>query len=300
MYDLLGILVILIWSFAILFLKQMMAYANGNYVILVVAYNFVAAIIALFISYYIGELKQVLLVNNRKKLVVLIFLNGLYDVFIAAGVFYCVVVQYAVIGNYLWPALTVLFLAKFKKQTLSRNAVLGCIICFTAVLVTSVQPHASSLSQNSVGISLSVIAAILWSSYSALLDKEHANIPIALQGIAHVVSFIVASMWALATGYFKFSDIANTNVLVLIIVYSSIIMVLGYALWIRVVVRHAKPQIFLSTVYALPILSILWTTLWFGEAYNPRIWIATLLLVVGISISRMSSENKARQGDTKI
>ena len=134
-YDVLGIVVIIIWSTSGPMIKQMVLNSNGNFLMVVVTYNFIASLISLSISFIRREYRNLPAVSRKAKLLGLAQLNGFYDVAGALAVTFSAAVQYAIIANYMWPILLVVLLAILKQQGMSKRAFIGCILGFSALVV---------------------------------------------------------------------------------------------------------------------------------------------------------------------
>jgi drug/metabolite transporter (DMT)-like permease len=269
-------------------IKQILQYSNENFLTVVVAYNLLAAIIAIAISVAKGEYKNIYHIENKKKLSILIFLNGFYDVLLVSAIAFTTVVQFAVIANYLWPILLVLFIG-IKTGHISINPIIGAAIGFGAVFIVLIPDKQINISNSNdyIGIGFGILAAVFWALYSTFLEKQHERIAITIQGLSQLVSALAALILAIFLMQFNVLDILNFKAFVLIFLYATINMSFAYVLWITVVVRHSELHKFASMFYVLPLLSILISTIWFENTTGDNIWFATALIIFGIFVSRI-------------
>lgn len=125
MYNYLGFFVLLIWSTSAPLLKQIIINSNGNYLMVVFSYNVIASILSFILSFITKERFYFTKDVFNKKFLILILLNGFYDVFVALAITFSLVVQYAIIANYLWPIL-LLFLISFRD---TKKVSLKALVC---------------------------------------------------------------------------------------------------------------------------------------------------------------------------
>lgn len=286
MYDLLGLLVVLIWACCGTLLKQTIAFSSGEFMTVIVAYNFMASLFLLpFVLRKKTRLK-ITAVSQPVRFTGLILLNGFYDVAVGVAIALCFPVQYAIIANYLWPILIVVFLGVFTKK-LSPQALLGSILGFIAIIVLFM-PGGASKAPSVIGILFGVAAGVLWGLYSALmsLNKQYEPLSIPIQFFAQLVSGCVMLIITLSTDRFHIGSIANAPAIICLILYSIFTMDLAYILWIYVVTRHANMQKFASTTYLIPILSVTIASIYFKSGLDWKIWIALTFILLGIFVSR--------------
>jgi len=282
-YDFLGCIVILIWSTCAAFVREMVNQCNGNYLTVVVCYNLIAAFVILSLSLMLKEYRGLKDIKDLKRFILLVHLNGFYDVAVALAVVFVVVIQYAILANYLWPILLVVFLSIFRCQKLNINSLIGCLLGFFAIFFLFGMDLFSS-GVNILGITFGIVAALLWSLYSAMLNDEYSKISITIQGLAQLISGLWVLIISLILGKFNIQDFFVGWIWVL--VYAVINMAIAYILWIHVVIKHADMQKFSSMLYILPILSLIISTIWFGGVFDWKIYFCSIIVLFGIWISR--------------
>lgn len=296
-YTLLGLFVILIWATSATMIKQMVIFSNDNYLTDIVVYNALAFLILLPLVIKRGEFKILKDKRVLKALVPAVLCNGFYDLFVTTASGMSVRIQYAQIGNYMWPMLIVLLLG-IKKKNPSKAGILSTLVGFMAVLVLFVPEVIGGGGMNSRdvwAILLGVVAAFLWANYSVILsthDELKSSvylIPTLGQGVSSLVMFFFAT----SCGKFNLMDIANAPALTCIVIYAVIGMSLSYVLWAFVMTKHPALENFSVLSYLTPVLSLLIATLYFRGTFNIQILIAGILIVIAIYISKMKEEKKS-------
>lgn len=295
-YTILGLIVILIWATSATLVKQMVIFSNNNYLTDIVVYNALAFLVLLPIVIKRGEFKAFKNKAVLKAMIPAVLCNGFYDLFVTSAEGMSVRIQYAQIGNYMWPMLIVLLLG-IKKKNPSKAGIFSTLVGFIAILVLFIPEVVGGGGMNNKDVwalLLGVVAAFLWAFYSVSLSThEELNsfvylVPALGQGVSSVVMFIFAN----ACGKFHLADVANTPALTCIIIYAVIGMSLSYVLWAFVMTKHPALENFSVLSYLTPVLSLLIATLYFRGTFNIQILIAGILIIIAIYISKLGDKKK--------
>jgi drug/metabolite transporter (DMT)-like permease len=286
MYFVLGWFVILIWAGMFTLIRLTLNCSNNNVFLVIMMYNITASLTSLFILFTLRRQEITLLrsIKNKKLFLVLILLNGIYDVMLALAIYFSSQVQFAIISNYLWPMLLVLFIHLIRKIEISFRTMISLLFGLFAVVAISIPENRIEFSSNIIGISLGILAAVLWSGYSALMQKEHENIPTIIQGSAQIISALCAFIFTIIFGKLIFIDILNTQSLVLLILFGIVLMT-GNTLWILLVVKHPNVGRLVTSVYFVPILGVIIASIVFGNHLDLKIWSGLILVLIGTLIS---------------
>jgi len=295
-YTILGLIVILIWATSATLVKQMVIFSNNNYLTDIVVYNALAFLVLLPIVIKRGEFKAFKNKMVLRAMIPAVLCNGFYDLFVTSAEGMSVRIQYAQIGNYMWPMLIVLLLG-IKKKNPSKAGIFSTLVGFIAILVLFIPEVVGGGGMNNKDVwalLLGVVAAFLWAFYSVSLSThEELNsfvylVPALGQGVSSVVMFIFAN----ACGKFHLADVANTPALTCIIIYAVIGMSLSYVLWAFVMTKHPALENFSVLSYLTPVLSLLIATLYFRGTFNIQILIAGILIIIAIYISKLGDKKK--------
>jgi len=286
MFHILFWFIIIVWASASPFVKQMLVCSNGDWAAVATMYNGIAASILCFIGFAKGESKVQV---DRGKFFKLALLNGFYDIFVLLAIYFCLTIQYAILANYLWPLLLVVFIARRRGEKLSKNAFVGCVMGFLGVAVILAPAIGDIVVDDIIGILFGIVAAFLWAGYSASLEEEHEKVRFFLQGVAQGVSSVAAFFVGHLTGTFNWNNVSSLCSTALILVFAIVHMALSYSFWISVVRRIGQKSS--SSLYAIPILALIISTVWFGGAWNRLLWVASILVIGGIVVSRMSFQD---------
>ena len=293
-YTLLGLLVILIWATSSTLVKQMVIFSNNNYLTDIVVYNALAFLVLLPLVVKRGEFKAFKDKTVLKAMIPAVLCNGFYDLFVTSAEGMSVRIQYAQIGNYMWPMLIV-FLLGLKKKNPSKAGIFSTLVGFIAILVLFIPEVVVGGGMNNKDVwalLLGVVAAFLWAFYSVSLSthKELSPFVYLVPALGQGVSSLVMFVFANACGRFHLADIANTQALSCIVVYAVIGMSLSYVLWAFVMTKHPALENFSVLSYLTPVLSLVIATLYFRGTFNIQILIAGILIIVAIYISKLGDK----------
>ncbi len=280
MYNLLGILVLLIWATSAPLLKQIIQNSNNNFIMVVLSYNIIASVISLLISFCKKEYIEFKEIKEKRKLVRTILLNGFYDVFVALAITFSAIVQYAIIANYLWPIILLILISLKTNKSLSKKIIISAIIGFISIIIIIIPTDLSSNGNNIIGILFGLLAAVSWAFYSSSLSINHSKISFFIQGIAQGISGFMVLLIALIFKLWSFSDVSNFSSYFLILIYSTLNMTLAYVLWITVILKHKNIIKFTGMIYLLPIMSLILTSIWFRESFTPKWLISDPLIIL--------------------
>ena len=294
-YTALGLLVILIWATSATLVKQMVIFSNNNYLTDIVVYNALAFLVLLPIVIKRGEFKAFKNKTVLKAMIPAILCNGFYDLFVTSAEGMSVRIQYAQIGNYMWPMLIVLLLG-LKKKSPSKAGIYSTLVGFIAILVLfspEVLGGGGMNNKDVWALLLGVAAAFLWAFYSVILSThEELNSSVYLiPALGQGVSALIMLIFSTACGKFNLTDVANTPALTCILLYSVIGISLSYVLWAYVMTKHPALENFSVLSYLTPILSLLIATLYFKGTFNIQILIAGILIIIAIYISKRAERS---------
>lgn len=300
MYTALGYAIILIWGTCFVFMKELVAAGGANPFVPVFCVNLVAALAAMAWGLKSGELKPLVRLYRagRARFIKLVCFNGAYHILMPLSTYLALQVQYATIANYTWPMLLVYLSARHQRRPLTGRIICSCLLGFSAVIVISIPSSFMFLKDNVAGVACAFAGAFLWASYSAQLDESIGRVRSLFQGTAH----LIAALCALAVGEsvsvvmktgFSFHWLFSPRILLLLLYVSLVVTVFAYVAWIRVLVRHPRPDRFKVSVYLLPVINVVTASLWYREPFNVRIWIALALVLAGIWLVSPTSSKKA-------
>ncbi len=300
LYTLLGYAILLIWGTTFVFMRELLTTSKTNVFLMVFLFNLIAGLAAFIFGFVRGEQRRIKTVfsTNRLLFIRLACFNSFYQVLMPLSAYLALQVQYATIANYTWPMLLVYLSARYQGRKLGGRIVTGCLLGFSAVILVAMPSSLDVSKANVAGIACALLGALLWADYSARLDRSFENIKAVFQGIVQMV----AAVSALATGFviaaiqqvpYEMSFTFDLRGCFLLLYVSLVISAFAYIAWIQVMVKHPRPDQFKVSVYILPVLNVISATIWYRTPFNPVIWIALVLVLAGIWISRRTVQENS-------
>ncbi len=193
--------------------------------------------------------------------------------------------------NYLWPGLTLLFSVPVLQKRAHLSIIPGILLGFVGVYVAmnpyhyfSFSPFLRNISNNSLPYIFAFIAAISWALYSTLARKwagkdEEGAVPIFLflTGLLLLILglfFQEESVWSLKVG--------------LELLYMAIFPTfLAYSFWDQAM-RRGNIVLVAALSYFTPLLSVFISSIYLQIIIDIRLWVASILVVIGAIISKLS------------
>jgi drug/metabolite transporter (DMT)-like permease len=200
------------------------------------------------------------------------------------------VVEISII-NYLWPGLTLLFSVPILYKRAHLSIILGILLCFTGVYIAmnpyhnfSLLPLLQNIQENSLPYLFSFIAAISWALYSTLArkwagDNEEGAVPIFL--------FFTGITLFILRFFFQEETIWSFKVGIELFYMAIFPTFLAYFFWDQAM-RRGNIVLVATLSYFTPILSVFISSLYLQITIDIRLWVASILVVIGAIISKYS------------
>jgi len=200
------------------------------------------------------------------------------------------VVEISII-NYLWPGLTLLFSVPVLHKRARLSIVPGILLCFTGVYIAMNPYHNFSflsflqnIHENSLPYLLAFIAAVSWALYSTLArkwagDNEEGAVPIFL--------FFTGFILFILRFFFQEETVWSFKAAIELLYMTIFPTFLAYFFWDQAM-RRGNIILVAALSYFIPILSVFISSLYLQISIDIRLWVASILVVIGAVISRYS------------
>lgn len=189
--------------------------------------------------------------------------------------------------NYLWPLFILLFTPLFFKDiSLSKRQVIGTLISLTGAGLIVAANGVTISSDDVLGYSLAIIAAITWACYSLLSKKlNQSHTPF---GSATVGLFCLLSGGLAAMSHFALETTPNVTLsdLGLIVMLGVGPLGLSFYCW-DAALKRGDPRVIATMSYFTPLLSTLVLISFSEQMFTKQIFIAMALIVAGALIANL-------------
>jgi drug/metabolite transporter (DMT)-like permease len=200
------------------------------------------------------------------------------------------VVEISII-NYLWPGLTLLFSVPILYKRARLSIILGILLCITGVYIAmnpyhnfSLLPLLQNIQENSLPYLFAFIAAVSWALYSTLArkwagDNEEGAVPIFL--------FFTGITLFILRFFFQEETIWSFKVGIELLYMAIFPTFLAYFFWDQAM-RRGNIVLVATLSYFTPLLSVFISSLYLQITIDIRLWVASILVVIGAIISKYS------------
>ena len=243
--------------------------------------SFFAGLFLLAVNFFTGKLKE--LKQWKLKDYAISALCGipgtfLYYVFYYAGAAR-MEASHAFIINYLWPIMSVVFACIILKETLTLQKVLAIAVSFVGVGIVSFSKLETFTTDMLLGTVLCILGAVCYGVFTALNRKVHYP-----KSLSMMINYAVTFSLTTVINGLRGDLFVPSPLQALGMSWNGMFtMAAAGTLWILALER-GKTEKISNLAYITPFLSLVWTTLFLREAFNPLSLLGLAVIVAGIFI----------------
>ena len=245
------------------------------------ASSFFAGLFLLVVNLVTGNLKQ--LKQWKLKDFAISALCGipgtfLYYVFYYAGAAR-MEASHAFIVNYLWPIMCVVFACILLKEKLTFKKLLAIGVSFVGVGIVSFSKLDRFTADMAIGTVLCMLGAVCYGIFTALNRKVQYDKRLSMM-VNYAVTFLLTTVINGCRG----DLFLPSGVQALGMAWNGMFtMAVAGTLWI-LALQRGKTEKISNLAYITPFLSLMWTTLFLHEAFDPMNILGLTVIVAGILI----------------
>ena len=197
--------------------------------------------------------------------------------------------------NYLWPSITLLLAVLLNGQRPKALMLIGMAISVLGISHVLGQGQGdlwqsmlANLRENPLSFALAFSGAIIWSLY-CVLTQRLAN------GCNGITLYFILTAIALWSGFILTPQphlhftVASIGALCLL----ACAMGLGYAAW-NAGILHGNITLLATLSYFIPVISILFSSLWLSQPLSSKFWIGALLVCAGSLVCWKSGRKSSK------
>ena len=182
--------------------------------------------------------------------------------------------QDACVINYLWPMLTTIFAVIILKEKLRVSHMVVLVMAFAGTGIISLK-NGGFQGGNFTGVVITVAGAVCYALFN-VLNKRYAENGLLDMIVYYAVSTIAAAAVCGLTGGFTTVHDPGTWIAVMWIGVSSV----AYLFWAKALSEGNAADVSVLA-YLTPVLSMVWSILFLGEAFDPRSVLGMVLIISG-------------------
>lgn len=269
-----------------------LALAGMSFMMLLVISSFVAAVSFLLVLMAKKETPKLFQIPLPKlgKPLLKGFLNPFLYYLILFKAYDLLPAQEALILNYVWPIILVVFSVLFLGQKLLRFDIPSILICFFGVVVIATQGNVFNFQiDNALGTFLALISSLIWALYWILnMDKkEEARVQFFL---GFFIGFIFSFVTLL---FFPENWEIKTNQSLMAAIYVGLFeMSIPFLLWQMALTKAHSTAAVSRFIFLSPFLSLMLISLILKEEILLSSFIGLLLIIAGILVQGLGKKKK--------
>jgi drug/metabolite transporter (DMT)-like permease len=238
-----------------------------------------------------GELQNAFNISIKSWLnsAVMGFLNPFLYYMILLKAYSILPAQIAQPLNYTWPVVLVFLSAPFLGHKITLKTILALLICFSGVLVISMQGKWNLDISNPFGVVLAAGSSIVWSVFWLLnmKDKRHETHKLFLNfffGFVYIAIYILL---------FEKINIKDTTSFLASVYVGIFEMGITFVLWLTALRLSSSPEKISSFVFLSPFLSIFFIAFFLHETIHFSTVAGLCLIVAGIILSKTRLKSRS-------
>ncbi len=285
-----ALLSVLCWSTVATAFK--ISLADIDYFQLLTWTSFISAIV-LFVIVIIQR-KLSLLSKLSKRELSLSLLAGVLNPFLYYSILFkaysVLPAQEAMVLNYSWPLVLVLFSAPLLKQKLSPKVLIALLICFSGIIV--IVTHGDLINfqlSNSTGDILALVSSIIWALYW-IVNMINPIDNVLKLFIGFTIGFVLSFV---SNILFSNLILPNLNTLISVTYIGVFEMSLTFVLWLTALQYSSSTAKVSRLVYLSPFMSLIIIHFVLGESIYWTSVAGLTLIILGIAFQeKMKFGNK--------
>lgn len=287
-------LTVILWSTLATISKILL---NNLNVMFVLAATSVIATVAIFVyNLFRGNLKQFHTCSVRQilSMCLLGFIGFfLYNWFYLLGIA-MIPSQQAMVINYLWPALIIVFSVLLYKESITWRKALAIIASLIGVTIVAVNGNFHALTGGNLkGVCYCLIAAVCYAFYASLNKKQ--TYP---KELSMLIVFAITAVIAVLCCIYNRSIVQIVNLsrnMWIGILYSGIfINAIGYTSWM-LAMEYGDTAIISNMAYSVPFLSMVFARIVLKEEISIYSIAGIIMIIGGIGIQIRESKKDTKK-----
>lgn len=200
--------------------------------------------------------------------------------------------QQAMIINYLWPAMIIVFSCIFLKEKVTVSKVSAIALSLIGVAIVAVNGDVSHfLETNLKGVMFCVLAAVSYGFYASLNKKQTYDKELSMM-VVFITTAVISSICVIAGGKFPQLSINMT----LGLMYNGIVInAIGYTCWM-LALEYGNTAVISNMAYLSPFISLVFAKILLDETITVYSVAGLILIILGIFVQAFG-EKKHRKNE---
>jgi drug/metabolite transporter (DMT)-like permease len=196
--------------------------------------------------------------------------------------------QQAMIINYLWPAMIIVFSCIFLKEKMTVKKAVAIALSFIGIIIVAVNGNLELLlNSNLKGVCFCLLAAVSYGFYAAINKGQNYNKEIAMM-FAFATAGIIATVISVIDG-----NILQPNIHIFTgLLYDAVFVnAIGYTSWM-IALEHGNTATISNLAYLTPFVSLVFAKIILNEQVSIYSFLGLMLIILGIAVQFYGSKKQ--------
>lgn len=245
------------------------------------------------ISYVFAVITMLLITLFQKKLYIVKTLKlkdylrfifmGFVGIFLYTYLLYTALnylpAQEALIINYLWPIMVVIFASLILKEKLNMKKIIAIVLSFIGIVIVVTKGNFSDINLNPIGLLMALSGSIIYGLFSVLSKKYNYDNTISM--LFYFLTALICSITATLL-FYKIPSISVTELLG--IAWTGIFTsAIAFTAW-TLALKYGDTAKLSTIIFLTPFLSLVYIYFILGESISIYSVIGLMVIVIGIFI----------------
>jgi drug/metabolite transporter (DMT)-like permease len=188
--------------------------------------------------------------------------------------------QQAMIINYLWPAMIIVFSCIFLKEKMTAKKAVAIALSFAGIIIVAVNGNLELLmNSNLKGVCFCLLAAVSYGFYAAINKGQNYNKEIAMM-FAFATAGIIATVISVVQGN---ASQLNIHILPGLLYDAVFVNAIGYTSWM-IALEYGNTAAISNLAYLTPFVSLVFARLVLQEQVSVYSFLGLMLIISGIVV----------------
>ena len=203
----------------------------------------------------------------------------IYHLFLYMGID-CMDASQAFIINYLWPIMSVLSACIILKEKMTVRKGIAILLSFAGVIIVTANGNLLNIGKDTLtGALYCIIAAVSYGLFSTLNKKKDYDKYFSMM-VFYFAATVVSLIYIIATKSSFTLDAMQVTGLMWMGIFTNAI---AFTFW-AIALKMGDTAKVSNLAYITPFLSMVWTTLFLPEKFNPYSLVGLSVIILGIFI----------------
>ncbi len=204
--------------------------------------------------------------------------------------------QQAMIINYLWPAMIIVFSCIFLREKVTLSKVAAVVLALTGVGIVAVNGNVSAFMGGSInGVAFCLCAAVSYGLYAVLNKRQTYDKEIAMF-VVYATTAVISCICVIAGGKLPEAQVLDMRTIQGLLYEGIVINAMGYTCWM-LALEYGNTAVVSNLAYLTPFISLVFAKLLLNENISIYSIAGLILIILGIAIQVIGEKSRNIEAD---